>query len=176
MSRAAAVGYEFLEVHIHRLAVAGRLRLSAARAAELVHSSGCGTVLTLLAAPAGSRDLELSKIARERPRSRRLQRAIPLWSRPAWLLPPSPYARRCPTPRRFSAKASATFWANGSIVWPEAPSHQSCRDYSPFLWSFTLDSCRVSAFNGEQWRTMAKAAVEFARDLPEPGLENWRFR
>ena len=65
MARASAVGYQFLEAHIHRLAVAGRLRFGEARAAELVHASGCGTVLTLLATPADKRDLELSKIARE---------------------------------------------------------------------------------------------------------------
>ena len=65
MARAAAVGYQFLEAHIHRLAIAGRLRFGEARAAELVHASGCGTVLTLLATPADERDLELSKIARE---------------------------------------------------------------------------------------------------------------
>ena len=65
MSRAAAVGYQFLEAHIHRLAVAGHLRFGEARAAELVHASGCGTVLTLLSMPAERRDLALSKIARE---------------------------------------------------------------------------------------------------------------
>ena len=65
MSRAAAVGYQFLEAHIHRLAVAGHLRFGEARAAELVHASGCGTVLTLLSTPAERRDLELSRIARE---------------------------------------------------------------------------------------------------------------
>ena len=65
MARAAAVGYQFLESHIHRLAVAGRRRLGEVRAAALVHASGCGIVLTLLATPTGQRDLELSKIARE---------------------------------------------------------------------------------------------------------------
>ena len=65
MARAADVGYQFLESHIHRLAVAGRLRFGEARAAALVHASGCGTVLTLLATPADERDGELSKIARE---------------------------------------------------------------------------------------------------------------
>ncbi len=65
MARAAAVGYQFLESHIHRLAVAGRLRFGEVRAAKLVHASGCGTVLTLLATPADERDLELSRIARE---------------------------------------------------------------------------------------------------------------
>ncbi len=64
-SPAAALGYEFLEAHIHRLALAGRLRLGEARAAELVHACGCGTILTLLEMPADSRDLELSRIARE---------------------------------------------------------------------------------------------------------------
>ena len=64
-SPAAALGYEFLEAHIHRLALAGRLRMGEARAAELVHACGCGTVLTLLDKPAERRDLKLSTIARE---------------------------------------------------------------------------------------------------------------
>lgn len=64
-SPAAALGYGFLEAHIHLLALAGRLRLSEARAAELVHACGCGTVLTLLEMPAERRDMELSNIARE---------------------------------------------------------------------------------------------------------------
>ena len=64
-SPAAAAGYEFLEAHVHRLAIAGRLRVNETRAAAMVHASGCGTVLTLLETPANDRDLGLSGAARE---------------------------------------------------------------------------------------------------------------
>jgi AcrR family transcriptional regulator len=64
-SPAAAAAKRVLQLHIRRLAVAGRLRVSEARAADLVHASGCGTVLTLLAMPEGRRDLGLSAAARE---------------------------------------------------------------------------------------------------------------
>lgn len=64
-SSAAACAQRILQQHIRRLAVAGRLRVSEERAAELVHASGCGTVLTLLAMPAEHRDRGLSESARE---------------------------------------------------------------------------------------------------------------
>jgi AcrR family transcriptional regulator len=64
-SPAAATAFQFLKQHIRRLAVVGRLRLSEERAADLVHASGCGTVLSLLAMPEDHRDLGLSRIARE---------------------------------------------------------------------------------------------------------------
>lgn len=64
-SPAAAAAKRILQQHIRRLAVAGRLRVSEERAAALVHASGCGTVLTLLAMPADRRDRGLSKAARE---------------------------------------------------------------------------------------------------------------
>ncbi len=64
-SPAAACAKRILQQHIRRLAVAGRLRVSEERAADLVHASGCGTVLTLLAMPAEQRDRGLSEAARE---------------------------------------------------------------------------------------------------------------
>ena len=64
-SPAAASALRILQQHIRRLAVAGRLRVSEERAAELVHASGCGTVLTLLAMPAEQRNRGLSESARE---------------------------------------------------------------------------------------------------------------
>lgn len=64
-SPAAAASYVVLREHIRSIAAAGRLRLSEERAANLVHASGCGTVLTLLAMPENRRDLAISAIARE---------------------------------------------------------------------------------------------------------------
>jgi AcrR family transcriptional regulator len=64
-SPAAAAAKQILLEHIRRLAVAGQLRVSEEKAADLVHASGCGTVLTLLAMPEEGRDLSLSENARE---------------------------------------------------------------------------------------------------------------
>ncbi len=64
-SPAAANSYRTLREHIRRVAVAGRLRVSEERAADLVHASGCGTVLTLLAMPEESRDMGVAEIARD---------------------------------------------------------------------------------------------------------------
>jgi len=64
-SPAAANSHRMLMEHIHRVAVAGRLRVSESRAAHLLHASACGTVLTLLSAPQRSRDLRTSTIARD---------------------------------------------------------------------------------------------------------------
>ncbi len=56
---AAKAGAQYLEQRIHRIALAGRLRVSEARAVELVHAVGLGTVLALLERPAAERDLGL---------------------------------------------------------------------------------------------------------------------
>jgi AcrR family transcriptional regulator len=55
---------------VERVAEAGRLRVSVDRAARLVHATGMGVVLALIAAPAGERDQELSALARENVLSR----------------------------------------------------------------------------------------------------------
>ncbi|HEY6888149.1 MAG TPA: TetR/AcrR family transcriptional regulator, partial [Solirubrobacter sp.] len=65
VSRAAAAGLEVLERHVHRIAAAGRLRVSERRAVDLLHAAGLGTVLALLAMPEDARDLALSDMARE---------------------------------------------------------------------------------------------------------------
>ena len=65
VSRAATAGLEVLERHVHRIAAAGRLRVSERRAVDLVHAAGLGTVLALLAMPEDARDLALSDTARE---------------------------------------------------------------------------------------------------------------
>lgn len=64
-SPAAANSRRILKEHIRRAAVAGRLRVSEERAADLVHASGCGTVLTLLSMPEESRDVGMAKITRD---------------------------------------------------------------------------------------------------------------
>ncbi len=58
-------GRAILAEHVHRIAVAGRLRVPEGRAAELVHAAGTGTTLTLLATPEPERDPELSALARD---------------------------------------------------------------------------------------------------------------
>jgi AcrR family transcriptional regulator len=64
-SPAAIAAYTVLADNIHRIAVAGRLRVAEPRAAELVHAAGSGTVLALLATPPDRRDPGLSDTARE---------------------------------------------------------------------------------------------------------------
>jgi AcrR family transcriptional regulator len=59
-SPAVARGIEVLRARVHRVAVAGRLRVPEQRAVDLVHSIGTGVVLTLLAQPADARDLGLA--------------------------------------------------------------------------------------------------------------------
>ena len=64
-STAAAAAYLILKGLVRRIAVAGRLRVGEERATDLMHVSGCGTVLTLLAMPEGRRDMGLSRAARD---------------------------------------------------------------------------------------------------------------
>src|SRR3954451_24925477 len=60
---AAAAAREILHEHVHRVAAAGRLRVSEALAAHMVHAAGSGTVFALLAMPA--RAPRLSHVTRE---------------------------------------------------------------------------------------------------------------
>lgn len=62
---AGRAGLAYLAQKIHRIALAGRLRMSERRAADLVHAAGLGTVLALLERPERERDPELSATARE---------------------------------------------------------------------------------------------------------------
>ncbi len=62
---AAIAAAEILAEKIHRIAEAGRLRISEQRAAQLVHAAGCGATLTLIATPEDQRDPVLSDLARE---------------------------------------------------------------------------------------------------------------
>ncbi|MEU4248789.1 TetR/AcrR family transcriptional regulator [Amycolatopsis sp. NPDC026612] len=50
---------------VERVAAAGRLRMSVERAARLVHATGMGVVLSLIATPVAERDPDLSETARE---------------------------------------------------------------------------------------------------------------
>lgn len=65
VSPAALAGREFLAARIRRIAQAGRLRVDEERAAHLVHATGSGTTLTLIAMPEESRDMSISDLARE---------------------------------------------------------------------------------------------------------------
>lgn len=62
---AALAAAAVLDDHIRRIAQVGRLAVPERRAAQLVHAAGSGTVLSLIATPAGQRDRKLSALARE---------------------------------------------------------------------------------------------------------------
>jgi AcrR family transcriptional regulator len=62
---AAAQAAAILADRVHRIAQAGRLRVTEEHAAQLVHSTGKGVTLTLIATPPDRRDLTLSTMARE---------------------------------------------------------------------------------------------------------------
>lgn len=64
-SPAGATARQILLEHMRRLALVGLLRVSEEKAADLVHASGCGTVLTLLAMSEDRRGLSISEAARE---------------------------------------------------------------------------------------------------------------
>jgi AcrR family transcriptional regulator len=58
-SPAAESGLQVLKARVHRIAEAGRLRVSEQRAIGLIHSAGVGAVQVLLATPSEHRDLGL---------------------------------------------------------------------------------------------------------------------
>ncbi|WP_063053159.1 TetR/AcrR family transcriptional regulator [Nocardia arthritidis] len=60
-SPAAAAGLQVLRARVHRVAAAGRLRVSERRAVDLVHAAGTGAALALLSVPAQDRDLGLAE-------------------------------------------------------------------------------------------------------------------
>ncbi|WP_037077399.1 TetR/AcrR family transcriptional regulator [Pseudonocardia spinosispora] len=55
-SPAARTGMDVLRSRVHRVALAGRLRVGEERAVELIHAAGTGAVLTLLSTPPSDRD------------------------------------------------------------------------------------------------------------------------
>lgn len=64
-SPAAKEAAAVLAKQVGRIAEAGRLRVSEAQAAHLIHSAGCGMTLTLISLPEAHRDPTLSTLARE---------------------------------------------------------------------------------------------------------------
>lgn len=64
-SPAAAAAWELLAALVHRIAGDGRLGISEQHATRLVHATGSGIALTLIASHPDERDLALSSIARE---------------------------------------------------------------------------------------------------------------
>lgn len=59
-SPATAAGLKVLRARVHRVALAGRLRVAERRATDLIHAAGTGAVLALLAMPPEDRDLDLA--------------------------------------------------------------------------------------------------------------------
>ena len=59
-SPATRSGKEILRGRVHRIALAGRLRVSEERAVDLIHAAGTGAVLTILSTPTELRDLQLA--------------------------------------------------------------------------------------------------------------------
>jgi AcrR family transcriptional regulator len=62
---AAAAGAGVLQARVHRVAAAGRLRVTERRATELIQAAGTGVVLTLIDQPEGERDDTLADTAWE---------------------------------------------------------------------------------------------------------------
>ncbi|MGP3937391.1 TetR/AcrR family transcriptional regulator [Nonomuraea sp. KM88] len=56
---------EILAGLVHRVALAGRLRVPEERAARVIHAAGRGTALALIATPEADRDMEAARIVRE---------------------------------------------------------------------------------------------------------------
>jgi AcrR family transcriptional regulator len=61
----AAAGTAVLRARVHRVAEAGRLRVTERRAVDLIHAAGTGVVLTLIDQPADERDDTLADTAWE---------------------------------------------------------------------------------------------------------------
>lgn len=59
-SPAGAAGMAILAGRVHRVAAAGRLRVTERRAVEMIHAAGTGVVLALLSMPPAGRDPELA--------------------------------------------------------------------------------------------------------------------
>ena len=65
LSPAASAAADVAAGHLRRIAEGGRLRVTEKQALDLVHATGSGITLTLIAQPAERRDLGLSDLARE---------------------------------------------------------------------------------------------------------------
>jgi AcrR family transcriptional regulator len=64
-SPAARTGRRVLEARVHRIAVAGRLRVSEPRAVAMIQAAGSGVIQTLLATPPEQRDTDLAEAVYE---------------------------------------------------------------------------------------------------------------
>ena len=64
-SPAARAAFAVLAALVHRIAVAGRLRVPEQRAVDLLHAAGSGTAFSLIALPPDRRDPGLSGAARD---------------------------------------------------------------------------------------------------------------
>lgn len=64
-SPSTQAGIRILAERVHRVAVAGRLRVSEAQAVELIHAAGTGAVLAMLGRPEAERDLGLADVLYE---------------------------------------------------------------------------------------------------------------
>ncbi|MEO8530272.1 MAG: helix-turn-helix domain-containing protein [Deltaproteobacteria bacterium] len=64
-SPAMTLAAEVLRAKVRRIAQAGRLRISEARALALLQATGIGTILSMLELPAAARDMSLSELTRE---------------------------------------------------------------------------------------------------------------
>ncbi|MFD0256855.1 TetR/AcrR family transcriptional regulator [Kitasatospora indigofera] len=64
-SPAAVTALGILTAYVRRIAEAGRLRVDVSRATQLIHATGGGTTLALIATPPDQRDLTVSHLARE---------------------------------------------------------------------------------------------------------------
>ncbi|MEE4543106.1 TetR/AcrR family transcriptional regulator [Streptomyces sp. V4-01] len=65
LPRAGRQAVDELRRMVTRVAAAGRLRMSVERAADVMHSVGVGTIITMISVPEESRDLVVFDIARE---------------------------------------------------------------------------------------------------------------
>lgn len=65
VSPAAETAFGVLRAHVLQIARAGRLRVGEEHAVQIVHASGSGTVLAMLALPEDRRDPAVSVLARE---------------------------------------------------------------------------------------------------------------
>lgn len=59
-SPAVAAGMRILTSRVHRLAVAGRLRVTERQAAEMIHAAGTGVLIALISTPAQVRSASLA--------------------------------------------------------------------------------------------------------------------
>jgi AcrR family transcriptional regulator len=80
---AAAAGVEVLQARVHRVAAAGRLRVTERRAVDLIRAAGTGVVFTLIDQPEAERDEALADTTWESVRAAILTDPTPAITGPA---------------------------------------------------------------------------------------------